>query len=113
MMRQTAAANDQHESCKPAGPIELNMMTRRDGTAPTDATNEEEQERNIKKARMEKEEDEDVDGEESEEDSSEDIAPVVVERKAITSDDIDISEDLVAIFGDRSHSVLLLLLFYC
>ena len=38
-------------------------------------------------------------GEESEEDSSERmLTPIVAERKVITSDDIDISEDLVAIF---------------
>jgi hypothetical protein len=44
-------------------------------------------------------------GEESEEDTSEDAMPTVVERTAITSDDIDISEDLVAIFGDTKDEL--------
>ena len=44
-------------------------------------------------------------GEESEEDTSEDAAPIVVERTAITSDDIDISEDLVAIFGNAKDEL--------
>ena len=44
-------------------------------------------------------------GEESEEDTSEDAAPIVVERTVITSDDIDISEDLVAIFGNAKDEL--------
>ena len=44
-------------------------------------------------------------GEESEDDTSEDAAPIVVERTAITSDDIDISEDLVAIFGNANDEL--------
>jgi hypothetical protein len=44
-------------------------------------------------------------GEESEEDSSEDVAPIVVERKVITSEDIDISEDLAAIFGNADNDL--------
>ena len=44
-------------------------------------------------------------GEESEEDTSEDAAPVVAERTVITNDDIDISEDLVAIFGNANDEL--------
>ena len=44
-------------------------------------------------------------GEESKEDTSEDAAPVVAERTVITNDDIDISEDLVAIFGNANDEL--------
>jgi hypothetical protein len=44
-------------------------------------------------------------GEESEEDSSENVTPIVAERKVITSEDIDISEDLAAIFGNADNDL--------